>query len=41
MTEMRLQQAAAKLPSKDEPRRIAVNKPELLRNLFCAIVAKA
>jgi hypothetical protein len=39
---MKLQQAAAKLLGK--MRRIAVNivkLPELLRNLFCSIVAKA
>jgi hypothetical protein len=41
MAEMKLQQAATKLLSKVEARRIAVNKPELLRNLFCSIVAKA
>jgi hypothetical protein len=41
---MKFQQAAAKLLSKDEARRIAVNIAkllELLRNLFCSIVAKA
>ena len=43
MAEMKLQQAAATLFSKGEAR-IAVNiakLPELLRNLFCSIVAKA
>ena len=44
MGEMKLQQAAAKLLSKDEALRIAVNIAkllELLRNSFCSIVAKA
>jgi len=43
MAEMKLQQAAATLFSKGEAR-IAVNiakLPELLRNLFCSIEAKA
>jgi hypothetical protein len=40
MAEMKLQQAAAKLVSKEEDRAQYRKLRELLRNLFCSIVAK-
>jgi hypothetical protein len=41
MAEMKLQQAAAKLVSKEEDRAQHRKLRELLRNLHCSIVAKA
>ena len=41
MADMKLQQAAAKLVSKEEDRVQYRKFLELLRNLFCSIVAKA
>jgi len=40
MAEVKLQQAAAKLVSKEEDRAQYRKLRELLRNLFCSIVAK-